>query len=240
MVNSFNWRTIMRVLVVEDEPKVAQAVKEGLEDEKFEVEIAETGEEGFFLVNARTFDVVILDIMLPGRDGFDILKTIRSGGLQTPVLILTALDSVEDKVRGLEYGADDYLAKPFAFAELLARVRTLLRRGRPERVLRLKANDLEMDMLSRAVSRGGTEIALTHREFELLEYLLRNKNQVVTRNMLARDVWHETSRATPLDNVIDVHIMRIRKKIDSDVFTKKLIVTIRGEGFMLKESGPLS
>lgn len=230
----------MRVLVVEDEPKVAQAVKEGLEDEKFEVEIAETGEEGFFLVNARTFDVVILDIMLPGRDGFDILKTIRSGGLQTPVLILTALDSVEDKVRGLEYGADDYLAKPFAFAELLARVRTLLRRGRPERVLRLKANDLEMDMLSRAVSRGGTEIALTHREFELLEYLLRNKNQVVTRNMLARDVWHETSRATPLDNVIDVHIMRIRKKIDSDVFTKKLIVTIRGEGFMLKESGPLS
>jgi DNA-binding response OmpR family regulator len=227
----------MRILVVEDEPKVADALREGLESEDYEVEIARTGEEGFFLVNARTFDLVILDLMLPGRDGLEILRTLRQRGLQTPVLILTARDAVEDRVTGLDCGADDYLVKPFAFAELLARIRALLRRGRTDQVLRLKAGDLEMDLVTRRVSRGGRPLKLTAREFELLEYLLRYRNQVVSREMLSRDVWHETSRATPLDNVIDVHIARLRKKVDHG-FPRKLIHTIRGVGFMLRGNEP--
>jgi len=227
----------MRILVVEDEPKVADALREGLESEDYEVEIARTGEEGFFLVNARTFDLVILDLMLPGRDGLEILRTLRQRGLQTPVLILTARDAVEDRVTGLDCGADDYLVKPFAFAELLARIRALLRRGRTDQVLRLKAGDLEMDLVTRRVSRGGRPLKLTAREFELLEYLLRYRNQVVSREMLSRDVWHETSRATPLDNVIDVHIARLRKKVDHS-FPRKLIHTIRGVGFMLRGNEP--
>jgi len=227
----------MRILVVEDEPKVADALREGLESEDYEVEIARTGEEGFFLVNAQTFDLVILDLMLPGRDGLDILKTLRRRGLQTPVLILTARDAVEDRVTGLDCGADDYLVKPFAFAELLARIRALLRRGRTDQVLQLKAADLEMDLVTRRVSRGGRPLNLTPREFELLEYFLRYQNQIVSREMLARDVWHETSRATPLDNVIDVHIARLRKKVDHG-FPRKLIHTIRGVGFMLRGNEP--
>jgi DNA-binding response OmpR family regulator len=227
----------MRILVVEDEPKVADALREGLESEDYEVEIARTGEEGFFLVNAQTFDLVILDLMLPGRDGIEVLRVLRQRGLQTPVLILTARDAVDDRVTGLDCGADDYLVKPFAFAELLARIRALLRRGRTDRVLRLKAADLEMDLVTRRVSRGGRLLNLTTREFELLEYLLRYQNQVVSREMLARDVWHETSRATPLDNVIDVHIARLRKKVDHG-FPQKLIHTVRGVGFMLQENEP--
>lgn len=227
----------MRILVVEDEPKVADALREGLETEGYEVEIARTGEEGFFLVNAQTFDLVILDLMLPGRDGLEVLRTLRQRGLQTPVLILTARDAVEDRVTGLDCGADDYLVKPFAFAELLARIRALLRRGRTDQVLRLKTADLEMDLVTRRVSRGGRPLNLTPREFELLEYLLRYRNQVVSREMLARDVWHERSRATPLDNVIDVHIARLRKKIDHGS-PGKLIHTIRGVGFMLGKDAP--
>jgi DNA-binding response OmpR family regulator len=227
----------MQVLVVEDESKVARALQEGLENEGYEVEIAGTGEEGFFLVNAQTFDLVILDLMLPGRDGLEVLRALRQRGLQTPVLILTARDAVEDRVTGLDCGADDYLVKPFAFAELLARIRALLRRGRTDQVLRLKAADIEMDLVTRRVSRGGRPLKLTAREFELLEYLLRYQNQIVSREMLARDVWHETSRATPLDNVIDVHIARLRKKVDHG-FPRKLIHTIRGVGFMLRGNEP--
>jgi len=227
----------MRILVVEDESKVADAVREGLESEGYEVEIARTGEEGFFLVNAQTFDLVILDLMLPGRDGLEVLRTLRQRGLQTPVLILTARDAVEDRVTGLDCGADDYLVKPFAFAELLARIRALFRRGRTDQVLRLKAADLEMDLVTRRVSRGGRPLNLTPREFKLLEYLLRYRNQVVSREMLARDVWHERSRATPLDNVIDVHIARLRKKIDHGS-PEKLIHTVRGVGFMLGKGAP--
>jgi len=225
----------MRILVVEDESKVADALREGLESEDYEVEIARTGEEGFFLVNAQIFDLVILDLMLPGRDGLEVLRTLRRRGLQTPVLILTARDAVEDRVTGLDCGADDYLVKPFAFAELLARIRALLRRGRTDQVLRLKAADLEMDLVTRRVSRGGKPLNLTTREFELLEYLLRYRNQVVSREMLARDVWHEISRATPLDNVIDVHIARLRKKVDHG-FPQKLVHTVRGVGFILREN----
>jgi len=226
----------MRILVVEDEPKVAEALREGLENEGYEVVTALTGEEGFFLANAETFDLVILDLMLPERDGLEILKVLRSQNMQTPVMILTAKDAVEDRVAGLDCGADDYLTKPFAFAELLARIRALLRRGRTDQVLKLKVCDLEMDIVTRRVMRDGVEINLTAREFELLEYLMRYHNQIVSREMLARDVWHETSRVTPLDNIIDVHIARLRKKVDHD-FGEKLIHTVRGVGFLLKGQG---
>ncbi len=224
----------MRILVVEDEAKVARALKEGLEGEHYDVVVAKTGEEGFFRVNAEMFDLLVLDLMLPGRDGIEILTTLRKRGVQTPVLILTAKDAVEDRVLGLDSGADDYLVKPFAFPELLARIRALLRRGRIDQVLRFKAGDLEMDAVTRKVTRGNQTLDLTAREFELLEYLLRHQNHLVSREMLARDVWKEPSRATPLDNVIDVHITRLRKKVDQD-FPIKLIHTVRGVGFILHE-----
>src|SRR6266446_4170187 len=224
----------LRILVVEDEAKVAQALREGLERAKYEVVVAPTGEEGFFLVNAEQFDLVILDLMLPGRDGLQVLSTLRKRGLQTPVLILTARDAIEDRVEGLDKGADDYLVKPFAFPELLARVRALLRRGRIEQAAQLGLADLEMDAVTRKAKRGGHQLDLTAREFELLEYLLRHKEQVVSREMLARYVWKETARATPLDNVMDVHINRLRRKVD-EPFDRKLIHTVRGVGFVLRE-----
>ena len=224
----------MQILVVEDERKVAKALKEGLEAERYQVTVAHTGEEGFYLLNSQTFDLVLLDLMLPGRDGFEIVKTLREKGLQTPVLILTARDTVDDRVLGLNSGADDYLVKPFAFPELLARIRALLRRGRIGQVLRLKLADLEMDLVTRKVTRSGRIIELTAKEFELLEYLLRNQGHVVSREMLARDVWQETTRATPLDNVIDVHMARLRRKMD-DPFDKKLLKTVRGVDFALRE-----
>ena len=224
----------MQILVVEDEKKVAKALKEGLEAERYQVTVAHTGEDGFYLLNSQTFDLVLLDLMLPGRDGFEILKTLREKGLQTPVLILTARDTVDDRVLGLDSGADDYLVKPFAFPELLARIRALLRRGRIGEVLRLELADLKMDLVTRKVTRGGRTIELTAKEFELLECLLRNQGHVVSREMLARDVWQETARATPLDNVIDVHIARLRRKID-DQSDNKLLKTVRGVGFVLRE-----
>jgi two-component system, OmpR family, copper resistance phosphate regulon response regulator CusR len=227
----------VRILIVEDEAKVAAALKEGLEAERYEVVVSATGEDGFFRVNAETFDLIVLDLMLPGRDGIEILATLRRQGLGTPVLVLTARDTVEDRVLGLDSGADDYLVKPFAFPELLARVRALLRRGRPDQILRLQAADLEMDLITRRVTRAGRPIELTSREFELLEYLLRHNRRLVSREMLAREVWKEPSRATPLDNVIDVHIARLRKKIDQDASTK-LIHTVRGVGFVVREDEP--
>ncbi|GMV83596.1 MAG: DNA-binding response regulator [Planctomycetota bacterium] len=226
----------MRILVVEDEPKVARALKQGLEGEHYDVDVATTGEEGFFRLNAETFDLIVLDLMLPGRGGLEILSTMRQRGIQTPVLVLTAKDAVEDRVIGLDAGADDYLVKPFAFPELVARIRALLRRGRADSVPRLMAADLEMDLVARTASRGGEPLDLTPREFELLEYLLRYHRQVVSREMLARDVWREISRATPLDNVIDVHVARLRKKVDQDRKVK-LIHTVRGVGFVLREGG---
>jgi two-component system, OmpR family, copper resistance phosphate regulon response regulator CusR len=224
----------LRILVVEDEAKVARALQEGLEREEYKVVVAGTGEEGFYLVSAEEFDLVILDLMLPGRDGLQILSTLRKRGLLTPVLILTARDAIEDRVHGLDKGADDYLVKPFAFPELLARIRALLRRGRTQQAPRLQLADLEMDLVARRVRRGGKDVEFTAREFELLEYLLRHKEQVVSREMLAREVWREPSRATPLDNVIDVHMARLRRKID-EPFNRKLIHTIRGVGYVLRE-----
>jgi DNA-binding response OmpR family regulator len=227
----------MRILIVEDEAKVARALKEGLEGEHYDVVVAKTGEEGFFRANAELFDLVVLDLMLPGRDGIEVLTTLRKRGVQIPVLILTAKDDIEDRVLGLDSGADDYLVKPFAFPELLARIRALLRRGRIDQVLRFKAGDLEMDLVTRRVTRGNQTLDLTSREFELFEYLLRHQNQLVSREMLTREVWKEPSRVTPLDNVIDVHIARLRKKVDQD-FPTKLIHTVRGVGFVLREGEP--
>lgn len=224
----------MRILVIEDEKKVAEALRKGLEAEHYDVALAASGEDGFFQLNTETFDLVILDLMLPGRDGLEILTTLRSRGFETPVLILTARDAVEDRVRGLDSGADDYLVKPFAFPELLARIRLLLRRGRGEQTLRLKAADLELDIVNRKVARGGEPLELTVREFELLEYLLRHQGRVVSREMIAKDVWQVKERSTPLDNVIDVHIARLRRKVDGP-WEKKLIKTMRGVGFVLKE-----
>jgi two-component system, OmpR family, copper resistance phosphate regulon response regulator CusR len=223
----------MRVLVVEDEKKVARALREGLEAEHYDVRVASSGEDGFFLVNHETFDCVVLDLMLPQRDGLEVLTTLRKRGLQTPVLILTAKDTVDDRVRGLDSGADDYLVKPFAIPELLARIRALLRRGRPDHILKLRLDDLEMDLVTRAVARGGHAITLTVKEFEVLEYLLRHLGHVVSREMLTRDVWRIGARATPFDNVIDVTIARLRRKVD-DPFDQKLLHTVRGVGFVLR------
>ena len=222
----------MRILIIEDEPKVANALRAGLEAEHYEVTVATTGEEGFFLANQATFDLLLLDLMLPRRDGIDVLATLRKRGIQTPIFVLTAKDTVEDRVIGLDQGADDYLTKPFAFAELLARIRALLRRGRMDQILKLQHEDLEMDLVTHKVSRGGKSIDLTGKEFEILEYLLRHSGTVVSREMFARDVWHATARATPLDNVIDVTIARLRRKID-EPHERKLLQTVRGVGYML-------
>lgn len=224
----------MRILVVEDDAKIARALKEGLEAEHYQVDVAGTGEEGFFRVNSASFDLVLLDLMLPGRDGIEVLNTLRKQGLQIPVLILTAKDAIEDRIHGLDSGADDYLVKPFAFPELLARIRAILRRGRSEQVLRLALADLEMDLVTRRVKRGEKELELTQREFDLLEYLLRHKGRIVSREMLGQDVWQEESRAAPLDNLIDVYMTRLRKKVDHG-FACKLIHTIRGVGFCLDQ-----
>ena len=221
----------MRILVVEDERKVAQALREGLEAERFEVAVAPTGEEGFFLANEQPFDLVLLDLMLPRRDGIDVLTTLRKRGINTPVLILTAKDTVEDRVYGLDKGADDYLVKPFAFSEVLARIRALLRRGRGDKPI-LQCEDLEIDRLAHNASRNGQALELTPKEFDVVEYLLRHRGQAVSREMLARDVWHVTARATPLDNVIDVTIARLRRKVD-EPYATKLLHTVRGVGFIL-------
>ncbi len=227
----------MRVLVVEDELKVANALREGLEGERYDIVVERTGEDAFFRMTTETFDLILLDLGLPGRDGLQILTTLRSKGVKTPVLVLTARDTLQDRVAGLDSGADDYLVKPFAFAELLARIRALMRRGRAAESPRLAVGDLMMDLITRKVTRGGQPVELTVREFELLEYLMRYEGQVVSRETLARDVWKETARTTPLDNVIDVHIARLRRKVDLDR-PVRLIHTIRGVGFMLREGEP--
>ena len=224
----------MRILVIEDEPKLGRALQEGLQDERYGVALANTGEEGFYLIETEAFDLIVLDVMLPGRSGFEILTTMRQHGFKMPVLMLTARDAIEDRVRGLDAGADDYLVKPFAFPELLARVRALCRRGGPEINPRLQVGDLVVDVVGRSVARGGQALDLTAREFELLEYLVRHRGHVVSREMLTRDVWKEAGRHTPLDNVIDVHLARLRRKVD-DQFDQKLVHTVRGVGFVVRE-----
>jgi two-component system copper resistance phosphate regulon response regulator CusR len=225
---------LVRVLVVEDERKLAQVLASALRAQHYDVVVAPTGEDGFFQANAETFDLVLLDLMLPGRNGLEILETLRKRHVQTPVLILTARDGVDDRVLGLDLGADDYLVKPFALPELLARIRALLRRGRPAEVVRLKVGDLELDLAGRRVTRAGRLLDLTAREFELLEYLLRHQGHVVSREMLAHEIWKEPRRATPIDNVIDVQVARLRRKVDLDGH-ERLIHTVRGVGFVLRE-----
>jgi DNA-binding response OmpR family regulator len=227
----------MHILVVEDDVNVAQALHEALTGEGYDVTLARSGEDGYYRLESGSFDLLVLDLMLPGRGGLEILSTFRLRDRGTPVLIVTARDAVEDRVAGLDAGADDYLVKPFALSELLARIRALLRRGRSEPATRLHAADLEMDVVARRVIRGGRELDLTAREFELLEYLLRNKGRVVSREMLARDVWREQHRATTLDNVIDVHVARLRRKID-DLSASRLVNTIRGVGFIVDDGEP--
>ena len=224
----------MHILLVEDETKVGNALSAGLKAEGYEIVWAQTGEEGFFHASSRSFDLILLDVMLPGRDGIEVLDTLRKHGNKTPVLLLTAKDAIEDRVLGLDTGADDYLVKPFAFAELSARIRALLRRNQQEPSATVTIGQLEIDAMRRTVIREGQRIDLTVREFELLEYLARHHGRIVSRDMLARDVWRETGRATPLDNVIDVHIARLRKKVD-DPFAIKLLHTVRGVGFTLSE-----
>jgi two-component system copper resistance phosphate regulon response regulator CusR len=225
---------LMHVLIVEDDEKTALALQAGLRSEAFTATLARTGEEGFSLINTSTFDIMVLDWMLPGRDGIEMLKSLRARGTTTPVLLLTARDSVADRVAGLESGADDYLVKPFAFAELVARLRTLLRRSPVTEPLRRQMADLVMDLETRRVWRAGVIIELTPREFDVLAYLLRQPGQVVSREMLANDVWREASRETPLANVIDVHVGHLRRKVDNGQPTT-LIQTVRGVGFVLRE-----
>jgi two-component system, OmpR family, copper resistance phosphate regulon response regulator CusR len=224
----------MRVLVVEDEEKLALALQAGLEAERYSVRVSYTGEDGFYLAEAESFDLLILDVMLPGRNGIEILATLRKQGNKTPVLILSGRDSIQDRVLGLDSGADDYLVKPFALAELLARVRTLSRRGQEvANNHHLTLEDLEMNTAERSVIRSGRPLDLTTREFDLLKYLLINKCRVVAREMLARDVWKETGRHVPIDNVIDAQIVRLRRKLDGP-FEPKLLETVRGVGFVLR------
>ncbi len=223
-----------RILIVEDEAKTRESLAEGLRLEAWNVETAATGSDALEWLERTSFDLVVLDWMLPGRNGIEVLRHLRQSGTPIPVLMLTARSSVDDRIAGLDSGADDFLSKPFAFAELLARCRALLRRpiGGLERVLRCR--DLHLDTRSRVAVRAGNEISLTPREVDLLEYLLRSEGQIVTREMLERDVWKQTHRLTSLDNVIDVQMMRLRRKVD-DGGAERLIHTVRGVGYRLGE-----
>jgi DNA-binding response OmpR family regulator len=222
-----------RLLVIEDQKKLLQSLERGLSEEGYDVVPASTGEEGYQQARCMPVDAVVLDLMLPERDGMDVLRCLRRDGFTKPILILTARDGIDDRVQGLDAGADDYLPKPFAFAELLARIRALLRRDVVNRELCLKADDLEMNLVTRAVTRGGVDLDLTRREFELLEFLLRNKNTTVTRDMIAREVWKEGTGT--LTNSIDVYITLLRKKIERPD-KKPLIQTVRGVGYALRDS----
>lgn len=220
-----------RILVIEDEPKMLRILQRNLTAEGYDVATAATGDDGQTNLAKGGFDAVILDWLLPGRDGLELLTGIRLGGSRVPVLMLTARDTVEDRVSGLDHGADDYLVKPFATAELLARVRAMLRRGTDDRVSLLHAGDLEVDLLERRVVRSGQEIALRAREYEVLVYLMRHGGETVTRGMLGRDVWKEPEHN--LTNVIDVTMTQLRRKLDRPGLPSP-IQTIRGIGYRLR------
>ncbi len=223
---------MQRILIIEDDRKLLRGLERGLRAEGYEIVTAADGDEGCRLALAQPFDCLVLDLLLPGRDGLAVLAELRRAGRTTPVLILTARDAVEDRVAGLDAGADDYLVKPFAFAELSARLRVLLRRGQKDRETVLRAADLELDLVERRASRGGEEIPLTQREFDVLAYLLKNKGAVVTRSMLGREVWKEPDYA--LTNVIDVYINLLRRKLER-TDQPPLIHTVRGLGYVLRE-----
>ena len=222
----------MKILVVEDEKKVAGFIKRGLEEEGYSVEIAYDGDEGLKMGSDDSYELILLDLMLPQKDGLEVLRELRQLGIRTPVLCLTAKDKVDDIVSGLDSGSDDYLTKPFAFAELLARVRALIRRGTAERGAEITFADLRLDPVAHKVWRGESEIDLTTKEYALLEYMMRNPNQTLTRSMIAEHVWDYTFDS--FTNIIDVYVNYLRKKVDRD-FDKKLIHTVRGVGYVLKE-----
>ncbi len=223
---------MVRLLVIEDQPKLRRNLQEMLQNDGHHAVTASTGEEGFYLATTQSFDGMILDLSLPGRDGMEVLTDLRSAGFDKPILIVTARDGVNDRVSGLDGGGDDYLVKPFAQAELLARVRALLRRSTSDAAVTLRCADVEVDLLRRRVVRNGTELELSQREFELLEYLLRHKNSNVTRDMLARDVWKEPHGV--LSNAIEVCVNGLRRKVEfSD--SGPLIQTIRGVGYTVRD-----
>jgi heavy metal response regulator len=221
----------MRILLVEDDKKVASFIRKGMEEEGYAVDVAADGETGLQMGLDRLHDLVILDVMLPEKPGFQVVRELRQAKVATPVLMLTSRDTIEDKVQGLDAGADDYLTKPFAFAELLARVRALLRRGSDARAPKLQVADLILDPATRSVSRAGQPITLTNREFALLEYLMRNTGRVLSRTMIADHVWDYNFDSGT--NVIDVYVNYLRKKIDADR-ELKLLHTVRGAGYVLK------
>lgn len=224
----------MKILIVEDEPKTGAYLRQGLIEAGFTVDLADDGADGLHLALQGDYDLLLLDVMLPSLDGWGVLQALRHGGRDVPVLFLTARDRVEDRVKGLELGADDYLVKPFAFAELLARVRTLLRRGKSKEPEVLRAADLEMDLLRRRVTRGGQRIDLTAKEFSLLELFLRRQGEVLPRSLIASQVWDMNFDSDT--NVIEVAVRRLRAKVD-DGFTPKLIRTLRGMGYVLDAAG---
>jgi heavy metal response regulator len=221
----------MRILIIEDEKKVAHFIKKGLEEEHYAVDTAYDGEMGLYMAEVNEYDLIILDLMIPKVDGIEVLKRIRGNKNNVPILVLTARDSVEDIVKGLDYGCDDYLTKPFEFIVLLARVRALLRREKIDKEPLLKISDLTLSLVTHKVTRKGKEIELTSKEYALLEYFMRNPDKVLTRTMISEHVWdyHFDS----MTNVIDVYVNYLRKKIDKD-FEPKLIHTIRGVGYILK------
>lgn len=222
-----------RLLVVEDQKKLLRSLAQGLREESYEVVTAATGDEAYRQASSENFDALVLDVMLPGKSGLDVVRQLRADGFTQPILLLTAKDALADRVAGLDSGADDYLVKPFAFAELVARLRALLRRQPPARDVLLQAADLSLDLVERRVTRGGREIELTRREFELLEYLLRHKDAAVSREMIARDVWKDVSDI--LSNNIEVHINMLRKKVEYPA-QPPLIRTVRGVGYSLKDT----
>jgi len=222
----------MRVLVVEDELKIAQFIKRGLKEEGYAADIASDGEQGDFFLSSNDYDLIILDLMLPKMDGLTLCRKLRKEGKHTPIIMLTAKDTVKDKVKGLDSGADDYLSKPFAFEELLARIRVLLRKKDSQVVTQLKVNDLNMDLLTQKVTRAGRAIELTVKEYALLEYLMRNAGNIITRTMISEHVWD--INFDTMTNVIDVYINYLRNKIDSG-FEDKMIHTVRGKGYLLKK-----
>ncbi len=222
----------MRILVVEDENKTAAYLKKGLSESGFVVDVVEQGEDGLHLARTGDYDLVILDVMLPKQDGWSVLNEMRRSGKQTPVLFVTARDSIQDRVKGLELGADDYLVKPFAFSELLARVRSILRRGPARQPEMLRIADLEIDLLRHRALRGGKRIDLTAKEFALLSFLVQRAGEVLSRTLIAEHVWDMNFDSDT--NVVDVAVRRLRSKVD-DPFARKLIHTVRGMGYVLEE-----
>jgi heavy metal response regulator len=223
----------MHILIVEDEQKVSKFLRQGLEEEKYTVETASDGQQGETLALGQKFDLIILDILLPTKDGISVLRELRSKNILTPVLMLTAKGSTNDKIAGLDSGADDYLTKPFSFSELLARVRSLLRRGAAEKTTVLSVADLQLDTVSHKAKRGETVIELTAREYALLEYFMRNINRVLTRTIISEHIWNYNFDTGT--NVVDVYINHLRSKID-DGHSKKLLHTVRGVGYVLKDN----